>query len=291
MRRICFFAHYDAKSEIKEYVLFYIKKLKTVCDDIIFVSVSNVHDSEHLKLSPYIKSFINRENTGYDFGSWKCGIESIGYDNLSQYDEVLLCNDSCFGPIIPLKDVFVKMENSKSDAWSITTCYAMRYHMQSYFMVIKKQIFSQNWFKDFFANIKDQKNKIDYIRKYEVGISDVIQNNGFKIDSYIKLPIFVYMMYTIKFLIFRIYNRFFVNKYKSWVKSFGKDKSSYRRSIFGVFKLLNITIYPHHKHLPPIIKTMLFRDNPYSVNLKKIENAIKNKSDYDIRLIDFLKSK
>lgn len=291
MRRICFFAHYDAKSEIKDYVTLYIKELKTVCDDIVFISVSNVSDVEQLKMSQYIKSFINRENKGYDFGSWKCGIESIGYENLSQYDEVLLCNDSCFGPIIPFKDVFAKMEGSKFDAWSVTTCYAMRYHMQSYFMVIKKQIFSQNWFKDFFTNIQDQENKIDYIKKYEIGFSKIIQDNGFKISGYLKMPYLIYFISYIKYIFILKYKRFFSKKYKAWHKSFGKDKAKeYKRSIISsMLRCFNVSLYLHHKYLPPIIKTMLFRENPYSANLEKIKRAIKDNSSYDIHLIDFLK--
>jgi lipopolysaccharide biosynthesis protein len=292
MRRICFFAHYDAKSEIKDYVRFYIKELKTVCEEIIFISVSNISDDEKLKLSPYIKSFINRENKGYDFGSWKCGMESVGYENLSQYDEVLLCNDSCFGPIIPFKDVFSKMEKSKSDAWSITTCYAMNYHMQSYFMVIKKQIFTKDWFKDFFVNISDQKNKIDYIRKYEVGFSDVIKNNDFNIKSYHKMPKYLYIISFIKYVFILICKKCFSQKYKMWHEGFGKNNSiQYKRSkVSALFRCFNVSLYPHPKFLPPIIKTMLFRDNPYSANLKKIEKAIKDKSVYDLNLINFIKS-
>ncbi|HDL8558102.1 TPA: hypothetical protein PXS24_004580, partial [Yersinia enterocolitica] len=115
--RVCIFAHYDKDNIIDPYVIYYLKKLKEANIDVVFVSVSNILNTELIK--PYTINIINRDNIGYDFMSWQVGLASI--NDIQQYDELIFCNDSCYGPLYPLDHILNKFtDDGNTDFWGIT---------------------------------------------------------------------------------------------------------------------------------------------------------------------------
>lgn len=181
--RLCIVAHYDKDSKIDEYVKYYVEQLEKVCNKIILVSVSNLSDDEIKKIKSPITSVINRENVGYDFYSYKVGLESINCEN---YNEILICNDSVYGPLIDIELIFDKMKDSKADFWGITSSNSLNFHIQSYFIVFRKQIIMNEIFKQFWKNLKVLDNKEDIIKSCEVGLSQLLYKNNFKSDTYVK---------------------------------------------------------------------------------------------------------
>ena len=62
---------------------------------------------------------IVRENAGFDFWAHSAALEYVGWDELENYDEYLLCNDAYFGPIFPLEETFGEMNKRDCDFWGI----------------------------------------------------------------------------------------------------------------------------------------------------------------------------
>lgn len=102
MHRAVVFAHYDKYNSIQEYVLYYLKELRKVADTIIFVSDSNLPESEISKVQPLVKLVIATPHGEYDFGSYKRGFSHIPDDT----DELIFANDSCIGTIIFIRQSF-----------------------------------------------------------------------------------------------------------------------------------------------------------------------------------------
>lgn len=51
-----------------------------------------------------------RENAGYDAGAYKFAIfKYLKIEEIRQYEELILCNDTFIGPFVPLKDIFDTM--------------------------------------------------------------------------------------------------------------------------------------------------------------------------------------
>lgn len=73
MNRYAIFAHYDSDNKIEDYVFYYLKELKTVCDYIIFVSDSNLPQNQTVKLDELVDEKIIGRHGEYDFGSYKRG--------------------------------------------------------------------------------------------------------------------------------------------------------------------------------------------------------------------------
>ena len=138
--KICIFSHFDKDNKVDNYVVAYLRELKTNQCDIVFVSTAEGLDKNELsKISSLCSQIIIKENIGYDFGSWSHGINECN-DILNKYNKLIICNDSVYAPLFKFDTMFDKMNLSNLDAWSITDSHEISYHMQSYFIVFNKKI-------------------------------------------------------------------------------------------------------------------------------------------------------
>jgi len=189
VKRLAIFAHYDKDKIIDDYVIFYLKSLKEICEKIIFVSACELNENEKSKISEICDYIICENHNEYDFGSWKRGFLSIGTE-ISQFDEIILANDSCFGPTYSLEKVFNIMRSEACDFWGITEnkfgIKGRQRHIQSYFIILKKQVFIDVDFQKFITSVSAQSKKNDIITNYEIGLSKLLFKKGFKGKSYVK---------------------------------------------------------------------------------------------------------
>lgn len=189
MKRAVIFAHYDKDSIIDDYVIFYLKELKKNIEKVIFVSCNELNDFEKQKLNNIADNIISEVHNEYDFGSYKRGFEILKAEGLSNYEEIIFANDSCYGPMFPLCDIFEHMEEKDCDFWGITKNYyglkGKNPHMQSYFFALRKNAFISNEFISFISNIQEQNNKNSIVENYEIGLSKMLYQNGFKDGVYI----------------------------------------------------------------------------------------------------------
>lgn len=205
MKRLCVFAHWDRDNIIEDYVIYYLKALKEVCSTIIFVSDTNSTDTS--KLEGIADFCLIQKHGEYDFGSYKRGFFYALENNL-EFEELLFVNDSCYGPFFPLKPIFDKMANKNCDFWGLTRnkyglceeenylCPPVQPHIQSYFLLLKPQVFNSSVFMEFMKNITKEESKGEIIKKYEIGLSQLLYKNGFKSAEYLNL-----FSYKLNFLI------------------------------------------------------------------------------------------
>ncbi len=181
--RICLFSHYDKNNRIEEYILYYLSELSKITD-IVFISTAEKLSLDELKkVSPYCRDILVKENYGYDFGAWKSGLNLLG-NKLNTYDELILCNDSVFGPFSDLEVIFMEMKQKKYDFWSMTDNYEISYHLQSYFIVYTKKAFTEKVFQDFWKNFKIYNNKKKLIEMNEIRFSKNLQKTELTFGAY-----------------------------------------------------------------------------------------------------------
>ena len=189
MKRLAIFAGYDKDNIIDDYVLFYLKELSKL-SDIIYVADCEMPESELNKVKDYTIKAISERHREYDFGSYKRGYIYAKENNiLENYDYLILCNDSVYGPFFNFKEIVKNMESKNTDVWGI-----FRYledkdfeeHFQSYFISMRKKIFISEWYKNFILNIKKEENKNNIIKKYEIGMSVLFTKNNCSFSSFMK---------------------------------------------------------------------------------------------------------
>jgi len=78
-----------------------------------------------------------RLNRGLDFGAWQ---DLIAKGCTRDASEILLANDSVFGPFTPLRPIVEAMRARQYDAWGMVESQAITRHFQSWFIVMTPEI-------------------------------------------------------------------------------------------------------------------------------------------------------
>ena len=169
MKRAVIFAHYDKDNIIDDYVIYYLNALKKIASDIVFVSCNPVENKQ--VLDGIVTKIIDEPHKEYDFGSYKRGY-------------------------LYLKNIFNAMNKKDCDFWGITKnnfgykkdkslFMTKRPHIQSYFIVLKKEVFLSEIFDKYINSIQKEEDKKEIISKYEIGLTELLVQNGFKYKVWI----------------------------------------------------------------------------------------------------------
>lgn len=184
-KNLCLFAHFDEKNRISSYVVHHLKSLHELGSDIIFISTSKqLSPIEIAKILPFCIMVIRRKNITLDFGSWRVGLGEI--KNLSEYNHLILANDSVYGPIFPLDEIFAKMNARNLGFWGITSTCEIRYHIQSYFLVFDRNTFESEAFCKFWKHFRFYRGKLRIIEEYEIGLSSLARDSHWQLGAYIE---------------------------------------------------------------------------------------------------------
>ena len=190
-KRLAIYVHYDPKGEVRDYVLYCLNGLKDVVSEIIVVVNGELSEDGRHKLDSAGVELHVRENKDFDFGAWKAAIEYIGYDNIAQYDELLLTNNSYYGPIYPFSEMWNAMDTVTCDFWGVNMHPGMEAsisrHIQSYWMVFRKKILTSDIWRKYWVNLPSFENLWDVIFKCEVKLTGYFVDNGFKPATYMSL--------------------------------------------------------------------------------------------------------
>ena len=297
MKRICLFAGFNKNNKIEDYVVYYLKELSTV-SEVYYMADNEISDEEKSKIMPYVKGAYGFNHKKYDFGSWQELINILGWEKISEYDELILANDSVFGPLYPIKELFEKIEKDKEwEVCGITEeCsiqkeknnYSINNFIQSYFLIIKNKVFMASFFQQFFHDYKYYPNKEDVVYYGEKKLSKLLLENKIKTKKlindlydpfkewkklitagspFIKKSKFINKEYINQYQTLYNYKNFIEKNTKYNVSFIDNYLLSNNKDIpyFSSFKYLLITIYSN-------IKTM--RKKIFNINIKKYKKEI-----------------
>ncbi len=134
--RTVIMAHWDIESVIDPYVEHLCKHYKSLGFRVILVSAHEIHENDVLqRWQTWADAVIYRACDGYDFTSWKAAFAC--FDSLYCCEEIVLTNDSCFGPIGSFEPVFTRMATLDCDFWGLTYSNDHTPHLQSFYLVLR----------------------------------------------------------------------------------------------------------------------------------------------------------
>lgn len=118
-KRASIFFFYDKDGIADRYIGYMLDGLREVSEYIVVVC-NGLLSADGRKMFEDKADFVFcRENIGFDTWAFKEAIECVGWQKLYEFDELILCNFTMFGPFRSLKDVFDDMESSVCDFWGI----------------------------------------------------------------------------------------------------------------------------------------------------------------------------
>lgn len=191
-KNLAIFAGFDKDEIVDNYVIFYLRELAKNAD-IIAVFDNDLSDFEKSKIAPFCIKIIAQNHGEYDFGSYKRGY-FFAQEILANYDRLVLCNDSVFGPFYSFEKIFAKIPHDENVVWGVAkhlrkACNGwagrdfIEEHLQSYFIALPKKAFLNPNFQHFMKDIKRLENKDEVIFQYEIGMSQMLKAQGFELKS------------------------------------------------------------------------------------------------------------
>lgn len=185
-RRLVLFAHFDRKDEVDPYVVFYLEALCRAGSTIVFVSGSPQLQAETAEaIRPFCAGIYTRETLSLDFGSWHLAwalVEARGW-KLESFDELLLANDSVYGPLFDLEEMSAKRQGA--DLYGVVESKEHVSHLQSFFLLWALNERTLPFLREFWRNFQYVADKDKLIQRYEIGMSVAAREQGFAVKAYI----------------------------------------------------------------------------------------------------------
>jgi lipopolysaccharide biosynthesis protein len=166
-KREAIFAHYDRNGIVYPYVMYQLSELERCGFRITFVTSSPSISNECIQLlTKQCRQIILRKNYGYDFGSYKDALSHIG--DLKSTEQVILANDSTYGPVGSLANLLSAFTSERCDFWGVTDSWQNGYHLQSYFIAFYPAAFLSSTFQQFWREFPYISNKELSIQRGEL---------------------------------------------------------------------------------------------------------------------------
>jgi lipopolysaccharide biosynthesis protein len=93
-------------------------------------------------------------------------------------------NNSVFGPLYPLHSVLNKINATENCVLSITENVEREYHLQSYFLLVPRKVFTGKVFTRFWKNFLFLDKRLNVVYGYEMGLSRALKRSGVELRAF-----------------------------------------------------------------------------------------------------------
>lgn len=202
MKRILTYCFYDRYGIADDYVFYFLDKIQPYCSEICIVVNGRLAVDTEKQFKKYTDKILKRENIGFDSGAFKHAINTLGIDYFKQFDEAIFANDTFYGPLFSLDELFNRMENDNNiDFWGVTkhpeidtkiANIKVCEHLQSYFLAFKNKILSSQDFNEYWDNMLPAKNYDEAIAFYELYTTSFFTKRGYNLGSFIDINLDIF---------------------------------------------------------------------------------------------------
>lgn len=198
IHRLGIFVFFDRDGVVDDYVTYLLNDMKENLDRLVIVVNGKLNTEGRAKLERITTDVFVRENEGLDAAGYRQGlVDYCGWDEVQKYDEVVLFNDTFYGPFYPFSEIFSDMENKDLDFWGLTEQYktpvTVKYnkngyfphHIQSYFVVIRKKMTSCDEFKKYWNDMPTYSSFSEVVHNHEVMFTQHFVDKGYQCGVYV----------------------------------------------------------------------------------------------------------
>ena len=203
MKRAAVFVFYDKSGICDDYVDYYLSEISMNCERLVIVANGSITPEARDILFRHATpgDVVVRENKGFDAWGYRAGLMHIGFESLATIDELLITNDTVFGPVYPLSDIFAEMEKREElDFWGMTQHPAYEKedlvtrnnpygfapeHLQTYFVAFRKTLLGSEVFERFWRKLLPVDKYEEAVGKFETIMTKLFSDAGFKWDSFV----------------------------------------------------------------------------------------------------------
>lgn len=183
-RPLILFAHYDPRGRVRPDLLPLLESYREH-GDVVFISASprlRWRWRTMGRLRQVCQAILIRRNEGYDFGSWMTGLRWLQRQQ-SIHRELILTNDSFYGPVGDLNGLFERIHANDADVIGLTDDLMYEPHLQSAFLVFRTPVLHSPAFQQFWDTLQIWPRKRDLVKHCEVGLPVALGEAGFRLSS------------------------------------------------------------------------------------------------------------
>ncbi len=191
-RRLAVYVTYDPHNIIDDYIGCFLHELKRCVDSIhVVCNMSRIEEGIE-NLTEYADQIYYRENMGLDAGAWKDAImDRIGWEKILAFDELVLVNDSFYGPFSDFTEIFGKMSERDIDFWGLMKRGAGKYgktgsdpeHILSFFYCFRTRILHSPAFREYWERLPYFNGYTDAVKRFERKLTAYFAEKGFTYDA------------------------------------------------------------------------------------------------------------
>ncbi len=188
MKRLCIYVTYDEEQTADTYIGYMLRELKKVADTLIVVCnyQSVVKGAENIL--PFADNILYRENTGYDAGAFRSALcDFIGWESIEEFDELILANDSFYGPFKAMEEIFEEMDRPGYDFWGLTEHartksgnHIIPEHIQSFFLVVCGRMLHSIHFRNYWEQMPCFNSYQEVVSKHEMLFTRYFGSMGYQ---------------------------------------------------------------------------------------------------------------
>ncbi len=177
MERICFYLFTDKEGIASNYIEYFLDDLFRNSKKIVIISLYSLKP-ESRKLFEKYSDIILVQNDKFPIDT------KIFKDYVLKYDEVTFISDSIMGPLFPMRNMFLKMEEKELDIWGV---FLNKKNGKVYipfdFISIRKKLLLSFEFRRY---IRHRANIINLSEQNACEFFEYFADRGFILDTFIK---------------------------------------------------------------------------------------------------------
>ncbi len=190
-RRVAVVASYFGSGEVPPQLEYLLRGLRQVAKRIVYVADCPVKPDEAGKLASLVDIAVFTRHKQYDFGSYRRGLEIArerGYLEAGAADELILINDSNYGPVFPFAESFGLFAEKDCDFWGYTGYNAFgNIHISSYFYVFRRKVIESKLVDEFLSGVQGEVERDKVIVKFEFRLTQFLTDHGFTWDTLVPM--------------------------------------------------------------------------------------------------------
>jgi lipopolysaccharide biosynthesis protein len=189
-RRLCVYVVWDRRGGVDDYVPYALEGMRGDMSHILVVVNGELSAEGREKLDAVADEIIVRENTGFDIWAHKEALDHLG-DRLAEFDEIILTNDTWFGPVRPYRPVLDDMGARPVHFWGMTDHAreepnpftgegVLHYHLQSFWIAVRREMFLSDTWRAYWRDLPEMPGYFDAVLQHEAVFTDHFASRGFQ---------------------------------------------------------------------------------------------------------------
>lgn len=174
--RLAIVAHHSADGGLDRGFIYLGESLRALGYDVLVATTApSPLDALADQSASFAFAVVTRGNEGFDFQSWRRGLEEARAWGLT-FDRLILTNGSMYGPVMPIDGILGQMD--RHNTWGMTESLDFRRHIQSWWLAFGADVLSHPEFYRYWERVRPSSNKWGTILAHELSWADDLSLAG-----------------------------------------------------------------------------------------------------------------